>query len=286
MGRFLTISIGLMTIAPVAFVGAMAQQSGVLQPDASVPPVDLMPLPAAPAGKSTVMGGIIRNVDPVRDQFTLAVFGGRPMRILFDARTRLYRDGVKIAPNDLQPNEHASVETVLDGTDIFAASIRMLSHSPEGECQGQVLHYNPATHELTVSGALSHAPIKLLVPAGTPVLRQEQTASAPGRNTSEFAAGTLISARFNGDNQGRAVASQITILATPGSSFVFNGNLSFLDLHSGLLVLVDPRGDRTYRISFNPAQFPMSRKLHQGDYVSVTASFDGASYVASAITGS
>jgi hypothetical protein len=273
-------------VAPAAFVCAIAQQPAVLPSDGGALPVDLTALPAAPSGKSTVIGGVIRNVDPVRDQFTLAVFGGRPMKVLFDARTRLYRDGVKIGPGDLQPNEHASVETVLDGTDVFAVSIRMLSHSPEGQCQGQVLHYNPATHELTVSSALSREPIKLLVPAGTPVLRQEQDASSPGRNSSELAVGALISARFNGDNQGRGIASQITILATPGSTFVFNGNVSFLDFHSGLLVIADARDDRTYRISFNPARFPSSRSLHQGDHVSVTTNFDGERYVASSISGS
>lgn len=33
-------------------------------------------LPPAPKGKSTVIGGAIRGVDRVRDQFTLDVFGG------------------------------------------------------------------------------------------------------------------------------------------------------------------------------------------------------------------
>jgi hypothetical protein len=161
-----------------------------------------------------------------------------------------------------------------------------LSHSPEGEYQGRVAHYNPATHELTLSGSLSREPIVLLVPSGTPVLRQEDAASSSrNSNSSELAVGTLVLAKFNGDNHGRGVASQVTILAAPGSSFVLNGNVSFLDYHSGLLVLVDERDDRTYRISFNPARFPVSRHLHKGDPVSVTANFDGASYVASSIAG-
>ena len=35
----------------------------------------LSSLPPIPKGKSTVMGGVIHDVDPVRDQFTLKVFG-------------------------------------------------------------------------------------------------------------------------------------------------------------------------------------------------------------------
>jgi hypothetical protein len=288
MGRLLAIAVGIMTIAPAPLVCAVAQQPGVLQSDGAIdaPAADLSPLPAAPSGKSTVIGGLVRNVDLVRDQFTLAVFGGRPMMIRFDARTRLYRDGIKIGPGELKANEHASVETVLDGTDVFALSVRMLSRSPEGECQGRVSHYNPATRELTISGSPSREPIMLLVPAGTPVLRQEDAASSSrNSNPSELVVGTLISARFNGDNHGRGVASQVTILAAPGSTFVLNGNVSFLDYHSGLLVLVDARDNRTYGISFNPGHFPMSRHLHKGDHVSVTANFDGTSYVASSITG-
>ena len=70
---------------------------------------------AAAAGESTVMGGEIRSVDPVQDQFQLKVFGQRPMKILFDARTQVYRDGKKIPLRDLGSEEHASVQTVLDG---------------------------------------------------------------------------------------------------------------------------------------------------------------------------
>ena len=288
MSRFVAIAVGIMMIASAPLVCAIAQQPGMLESEAAsdAPSAALTPLPAAPSGKSTVIGGVIRNVDPVRDQFTLAIFGARPMKILFDARTRLYRDGIKIGPGELQPNEHASVETVLDGTDVFALSVRMLSRSPAGECEGQVSHYNPATHELTINGALSREPIVLVVPPGTPVLRQGDAASSSGHSKAEeLVVGSLISASFNGDTRGRGVASQITILAAPGSTFVFNGNVSFLDYHSGLLVVADAQDDRTYRISFDPAHFPMSRNLHQGDHVSITANFDGATYVASSITG-
>ena len=288
MGRLLAIVVfSSMTVAQAAFIDAKPQQTAVTQSDSETDPIpgDMPPLPSAPQGKSTVIGGEIRKVDAVRDQFTLAVFGGRPIKILFDARTQLYRDGIKLAPGDLHPGERASVETVLDETDIFALSVRMLSRPPEGDFQGQVLHYNPGTGEVTISGTLSHEPITLLVPAGTPVLRDEQAAvsSAPS-GSSDLVAGALISIKFESNHQGRGVATQITILATPGSTFVFNGNVSFLDLHSGRLILVNVRDDKSYQIVFDPAHFPMSRHLHQGDRVTVTANFDGARYVASSIT--
>ena len=64
---------------------------------------------------------------------------------------------------------------------------------------------------------------------------------------------------------------------------MFSGNIASLDLHTGLLVLVDPSGDKSYQLSFDPAQIPLSRNLHLGEHVTVTASFNGARYVASAI---
>ncbi|HET6218949.1 MAG TPA: hypothetical protein VFE27_18140 [Acidobacteriaceae bacterium] len=288
MGPLLAIAVfGSLTLAQSATADAKPQQSAAVQSDSTTDNAaqDGLPaLPPAPSGKATVIGGEIRSVDFVRDQITLAVFGGRPMKILFDARTELYRDGIKMAPGDLHPDERASVETVLDGTDIFAVSVRMLSHPPEGECQGQVLHFDPGTRELTISGGLSREPVKLLVPAGTPVLREQQGSASPRPGSSDLVAGALVSVKFESQHQGRGVASQIAILATPGSTFVFSGDVSFLDLHAGQLALVDPRTDKSYQIFFHPASIPLSRDLHQGEHITVTAQFDGARYTARAIS--
>jgi hypothetical protein len=237
-----------------------------------------------PRGKSTVIGGTISGVDPVRDQLTLKVFGGgRPMKILFDERTQVYRDGVKTSLGDLRANDHASVETMLDGTTVFARSIHMLSRSPEGECQGQVVSYEAGTGELTVSESLSPELIKLRVPAGTAIVRQGQAASAPGSSgVSDLVKGTLISATFSSDNKGQGIANRIAILATPGSEVSFTGTVTFLDLRSNQFAVAD--NDQSYKIVFDPAVFPATRNLHEGTNVKVTAEFDGTRYVARAIT--
>ena len=245
---------------------------------------DLPGLPPLPRGKSTIIGGEIRRVDPVRDELTLKAFGQRPMKILFDERTQVYRDGNRISLRDLGPSNHASVQTLLDGTTIYALSIHILSQSPEGEYQGRVLNYNSDTHELTVSSVLSRDPIKLLVPASTPVARVGQpafTSTHPG--SSDLVRGALILINFESDGKGRGVASKIAVLAIPGSSFTFTGDISTLDLHSGILVLVDPTDEHEYQISFDSARLQVSKNLHIGDHIMVAASFDGTRYVASAI---
>ena len=238
-----------------------------------------------PRGKSTVIGGAIRAVDQVRDQLMLNVFGGGKLKVLFDERTQVYRDGLKTSLRDLRAGDHVSVETMLDGTTVFARTIHMLSEFPEGECQGQVMNYNAADRELTVRDALSRNPIKLRVPAGTSVVRQGQAASSSADvGVGGLAEGALVSVKFRSDNKGHGVASEVAILATPGTAFVFVGNVASFDLHSGLLVVVDPRDDKRYDVFFDTARFPVSRELHDGADVTVTADFDGVRYSARAIT--
>ena len=245
---------------------------------------DLPPLPPAPKGKSTIVGGEIRSVDPVRDQFSLLVFGGRQMKILYDERTQLYLDGKRIPLRDLRDEDYASVQTALDGTNVFAVSIHILSQSPQGECQGRVLNYNPATGQLDLSSSLSREPVRLLVAPGTPIVRIGQsTFTAAHSGLSDLVKGTLVSANFQSDKRGRDVASQISIVAVPGSAFVFAGELVSLDLHSGLLVLLDPSDQKSYEIFFDSARVPAARNLHPGEDVEVTANYDGARYVASDI---
>jgi hypothetical protein len=294
MGRFLVVAI----LSSVALAQGSSSSAGSKSAQDPSDPSTLMQesvltglpdLPPMPRGKSTVIGGAIRAVDDVRDQFTLNVFGGRTLKILFDERTQVYRDGQKAPLRLLRTGDHVSVETVLDGTTVFARSVHMLSQLPEGECQGQVVNYSPSDGELTVRDALSREPVKMRVPAGTAMVGQGQVrrgeaVPSAASGSADLIPGTLVSVRFQSDSKGRAVVSQISILATPGTAFIFVGKVVFLDLHSGLLALVDPRDDKRYEIFFDSARFPMSRDLHEDADVAVTADFDGTRYVATALT--
>lgn len=265
-----------------------AQNTGKIadtQPALTAPTgtIDPSALPPLPKGRSTVEGGMIRSVDPVRDQLILSVYGTKPMKILYDERTQVYRDGMKASLSDLRAQDHASVQTILDGTKIFAMSIHVLSQAPEGECQGQVLSYDAGSGLLTVTAALSRQPITLHVPAGTSVVGVGQlTVSSPSAGLHDLVKGTLVSVTFDSSNNGRGVARQISILATPGATFIFTGNVVSLNLAANRLVLLDPKDDQSYSIVFDRNRFPMSRDLHVGTHVTVTANFDGANYVATA----
>ncbi len=245
---------------------------------------DLPELPAVPQGKSTIMGGEIRSIDPVSDKLLLNITGQKPMQILYDERTQVYRDGKKISLRDLAPVDHASVQTILDGSNVYALSIHMLSHSPEGEFQGRVLSFNPTTGELTMSSVLAREPIRLLVPESTAVVRVGQpTFSSFHLGHSDLVSGALISVQFEAGKDGRAVADHISVLARPGSAFVFNGSVTALDMHSGVLAMFDPLDEKTYTISFDPHRVSISQNLRLGDRIIVTADFSGSGYVASQI---
>ncbi len=242
-------------------------------------------MPGAPQGRSTVIGGVIRDVDPLQDEMSLKVYGGHPMNILFDERTKVYRDGVQAPLSDLHPQEHASVETVLDGDSIFALSVHMLTHSPQGDCQGQVLGFDPRDGDLTVRNSLSGQPVHLRVPGNTPIERvgpPSFTSASLGR--SDLMHGALLSIQFEADNQGGGVASHIAVLATPGAAFQFAGDVTYLDMHAAELAIRDSQDQKNYTIYFDPARFPQSSQLQVGSHVIMSASFDGRHYVANTLT--
>jgi hypothetical protein len=237
-------------------------------------------IPAIPEGKSTVIGGEVRKVDRVRDELTVAVFGGRDIRALFDERTKVFRDGAAISVDDLRIGDRASLETILDGSTVFVRSVHMVTGLPQGQCRGQVLTYDPVSGALSVREALSSRPIQLRVSGSTSIVRQGQEASS----VAELGPGALITADFVPDDRGHGVVRKISILATPGSKFVFTGTVAFLDMHSGALVIIDPRDQQRYEITFDPAVVSGSRQIQAGADVVVKAYFDGGHYLAQAIT--
>ena len=242
---------------------------------------DLLTLPK---GKSTVIGGTISSVDPVSDALMLKVFGGKRLKVFFDERTQVYRDGAKTSLRDLHANDRASVETMLDGTAVFARSIHMLSQAPEGQCQGQVINYDAGTGQLTVNESLSHEPIKLRVPAGAAIVREGQSASAStAAGPADLTKGALITAQFRPENNGQGLVSRIAILAKPGEVLRFNGTVSFLDLRTNQFAVLDANDGQSYKISFDPGTTPAARDLHEGATVNVTAEFDGTRYLAQSI---
>lgn len=277
--------VGMMAAFPFSHAGAQTTQVAEADLTASTPSKDLSAMPPLPRGTSTILGGAIREVDPVLDRFTLRIVGEKPMRILYDERTQVFLDGKRIPLKQLRPSEHASVQTTLDGTSVFAISVHILSQLQQGDYRGEVVGYNPTTGDLDLTSGRGGDPIRVRVSSDTKFERKGQgTFRSAQSGPADLQRGTLVSIQFDPDGKGRASATQITLLATPGSKFVFSGNLIALDMHTGTMMLLDPRDDQNYRIEFDPSTIPAIQNVHGGQRVRITAEYDGTRYLAQDIT--
>ncbi|MGA8089439.1 MAG: hypothetical protein WCA10_19355 [Terracidiphilus sp.] len=242
-------------------------------------------MPPLPSGKSTILGGAIHDVDPVLDRFTLRIVGEKPIRILFDERTQIFVDGKKIPLRDLRPASHASVQTTLDGTSVFALSVHILSQLQQGSYRGEVMSYNPSTGDLELAGGQGGEPIRFKVSKDATFARKGQgnfVASSSG--PSDLQKGSLVSIDFEPDGNGRGTITKVTVLAIPGSQFVFSGNLIALDMHTGTMVLLDPTNNQSYQIEFNSGSMASMPDVRPGQRVRVAAEYDGTRYLAHNVT--
>ena len=263
--------------APDAANSVNALSSNTVSPGDIEPVRPLPPTPAGippmPGGKVTLLGGTIQKVDHIRDRLTLQVFGGNRTAVLFDERTRVFRDGKSATLDDLKNGERAYVDTTLDGTQIFARNIRVVAQLPTGQSSGQIVDYRPGSGELIVRDTISPEPVKMRL-AGNAVILQGDRIAGPA----ELKAGTLVTLAFTPGNGEAPIVRQISILALPGAAFIFSGRIDHLDLRRGLLVVVDPRDNKSYEVYFDPTARHLARDLRQGADVTVQATFDGRRY--------
>ena len=252
-----------------------------VSPDAEIvaDPASLLPdLPRVPRSKATLIGGTVERLDRVRDQVTVHVFGGGKMNILFDPRTRVYRGEAEASIADLKVGERVSLDTILDGTTVFARSIRLKSVQAIGESQGTVVKYRSDRGELTIRDAISPAPVRIRITSSTQFLQGDR--KVPASTLSE---GSLVAVKFGSDGASHDVAREISILALPGTRYTFQGQVAHIDLRTGLLVITSSTDRKTYEIYLDPS-IPPDDNLHAGAVVTVVTDFQGSRYVARSLT--
>jgi hypothetical protein len=242
-------------------------------------PASLLPdLPDLPHTKASLIGGTIQKVDRIRDQVTVQIFGGGKMKVFFDPRTQLLAGNTQGSALDLRPGDHVYIDTILDGSNIFARDIRLASHVTGGTSQGVVISYRAGDSELVLRDRLSPEPVKLRFTPRTQIVQDGHAAFA-----SQLVPGTLVDVNFVAQKNNREV-QQVSILAVPGTDFTFAGQVASLDLHVGLLVLVSSNDHKTYEIYLDPSVVPVDDRLHIGADVSTVANFNGTRYVARSLT--
>jgi Domain of unknown function (DUF5666) len=247
--------------------------------DIALDPASLLPdLPSLPKAKASLVGGTIARMDRVRDQLTVQVFGGGKMKVAFDTRTHIFHDGAEAQASDLRPGDRVYVDTILDGSTVFARSIRLKTSASAGESQGIVVSYRTDTGELLVRDAISPRPLKIHLTSSTRLVHGDKTVS-----TGELIPGTLIAIKF-GMKDGLDLAREISVLAVPGNNFTFAGRVTAVDLRLGLLVINSATDGKTYEISFDPSALGVDDRLRPSADVSVLTRFDGSRYIAQNVT--
>lgn len=241
-------------------------------------------LPEVPKGQSSALGGKIAKLDPVRDQFTLSVPGGKNIKIFFDSRTQVFENGKKISVLDMRPAAHASVETRLDGTDIFAVRVHILTDVPQGNLTGQVDSFNAGTGKLDLHLAGTQSAITFVVPTGTPITRIGHPSFVKeGKGIADLVPGAMVDVTFKPGGEDRSAVTGIAVRAVPGAETVIQGELVNLDLHAGHLTIATAQDALPTNVAFDPSRFEVSRQLHLRDRVRVSARFDGTQYTATSI---
>lgn len=245
----------------------------------TVDPSSLLPeLPPLPKTSATMVGGTIDKVDLVRDKVTVRLFGGGKESFLFDPRTRVYRAGKSATVADLRQGERIYLDTILDGNDVFARSIRLTGARATGSSQGVVLRFRSDRGELSLRDAISPDPVEIRVTSSTKVIQGDKAVSA-----STLVPGSLISVTFSSAQGTRNTATEISILAQPGTQYTFSGQVVHIDLRTGLLVLNSATDRKTYEVYLPPASNP-DEKLQPGATVTAVTAFDGKHYVARTIS--
>ncbi len=241
----------------------------------AVDPTSLLPdLPPVPKANATLVGGTIAKLDRVRDKVVVSVFGGGKMSVFFDPRTIVYRGGKEASIADLQPGDRIYLDTILDGSTVFARTIRLQASRASGQSQGVVVKYRADRNELTMRDSISPNTIRVRISSSTQVLQGGHAVAA-----STLTPGALISITFSPEGDGHDAAREISILALPGQHFTFTGEVVHLDLRTGLLVVKSATDNKTYDVYLGPSITP-DENLHAGAAVTADTDFDGSRYVA------
>jgi hypothetical protein len=236
-------------------------------------------LPPQPKGATTLLGGRIHTVDRVRDRLVLDIFGGGHMTVLFDERTHIFQGSTQASADQLRNGERAYVDTTLDGKDIFARNIRVIPEAATGQGNGQIVDFDFAKGEFTLRDTLSPNPVKMQLAAGAVIRRGDQTVTS-----ADLEPGTLVSVVFVPGSERQPKVREVSILASPGAIFGFSGRVSYLDLNRGLVVLIDPRDNRSYEVHVDASNRELTRDIQEGADISVEARFDGTRYEARRVT--
>jgi hypothetical protein len=232
-----------------------------------------------PKKKLTLIGGTVREIDPIRNRMTVDVYGGKEMKLIFDDRTKITRNGAEVNPLIIRKGDRVYLDTQqATGDKIFAKQIQIVTKFEAADLNGQIVNFDPKTRTIELRDQLSAAPFRFIVDSDAAITANGGKAGS----MADLQPGALVVAHFNNGQGGRGSIRDINILAAPGAEFTLYGRVNHLDLRSGVLAVQNRADDKAYEVKFSPAQFKVD-DLAIGSEVAVTARFDGQDYVAQSL---
>src|SRR5690348_11871297 len=234
----------------------------------------LLDLPPLPQGQTTLVGGTVHSVDQIRNRLTVQPFGGKAMKVVFDERTHIYRDGVPSTQLVIRKGERVYVDTMLDGTKVFARNIRVVTGTQAADARGQVMRNDAASGRITVQDELSARPVTFRVTPATVV-----SGAAANSTVAQLQPGSLVTVKFSPDRRDHDVAQEISVIAAPGSVFTFYGRITYLNMSTRTVAVANESDKKTYDIKFTPTAVD-PQMLGEGKLVLVKARFNGSGYTA------
>ncbi|HWK30454.1 MAG TPA: hypothetical protein VNR20_00070 [Terriglobales bacterium] len=232
-----------------------------------------------PKKKLSLIGGTVKEIDPIRNRMTVDIYGGKQMKLIFDDRTKVTRNGADVNPLIIRKGDRVYLDTQLaSGNKIFAKQIQIVTKFEAADLNGQIVNFDPKTRTIELRDQLSAAPFRFTVDQDAAITANGGKAATQA----DLQPGALVMAHFNNGQGGRGTIRDINIIAAPGAEFTLYGRVNHLDLRSGVLAVQNKADDKAYEVKFSPAQFKVD-DLAIGSEVAVTAKFNGQDYVAQSL---
>src|SRR5579863_1848662 len=233
--------------------------------------------PPLPTGTTSLVGGTVRSVDHVRNQLTIAVFGGNRWKIAFDERTHIFLNGAETTQAAIKKGARVYVDTMLDSQkhEVFARNIRVGALAPAADADGQVMSLDEAGRTVSLRDQTSSMMVHFSVDGDTRIVYGSNPATLH-----DLKPGSLIHVRFSPEQSNHGLAREITVVAAPGAAFTYVGRITYLDMARGIMALEDTLDQKNYELHFDPGRTQSRKDLAIGAEVRVVAIFEGNRYTA------
>jgi hypothetical protein len=234
----------------------------------------LLDLPPLPQNTVTLVGGTVTNLDAVMNRMVVRPFGSkRPLTVCFDTRTNFFRDGAPISYRDIRQGQRVYLDTMLNGSKVFAKQIWIQTVVESGTARGQILDFDTRHQMLLVRDELSNRPVRLHLTRATVVRNGVQQAS-----NADLVEGALVSFSFGPQQELR----EVDVVAKPGTTYTFVGQITYVDL-SRKLIAIKGTDQNRYDISIEAIPVSIAHQLHEGMEATLSAVFESRGYAAQTI---